>query len=136
MICGIVIFSVLHAPINVPLLARVSGQALDMNHELKIHGVANLFSSCFGFMQTYQCFGMSLAYYKCGGGSRLGSCMQGLMVMLALPWIASIIPLLPRMPAGLFLSHVGIEMIMESLIDTWSILTTIEYIMVSWSSKS
>eukprot|EP00438_Fugacium_kawagutii_P013174 Skav230170 [mRNA] locus=scaffold196:7948:19347:- [translate_table: standard] len=130
LLCGIVIFSCLHVPVNVPALAHATSKQADINKELYAHGVANLFSGCCGFLQTYMVYSSSVLYHKCGGGSRITGVLVGILLILCIPAASKLISYVPRMLAGLLLGHLGVELLWESLLDTWPTLDTLEYVIV------
>lgn len=130
LLCGIVIFSCLHVPVNVPALAQATRKQADINKELFAHGVANLFSGCCGCLQTYMVYSSSVLYHKCGGGARVTGVIVGFLVILCIPVANSLISYVPRMLAGVLLGHLGVELLWESLLDTWPNLDTLEYVIV------
>ena len=130
LLCGIVIFSCLHVPVNVPALAQATRKEADINKELFAHGVANLFSGCCGCLQTYMVYSSSVLYHKCGGGARVTGVIVGFLVILCIPVANSLISYVPRMLAGVLLGHLGVELLWESLLDTWPNLDTLEYVIV------
>ena len=48
--------SLIHIPVNVPALAATTGTDVDLNKELKAHGVSNLLCGLFGGLQTYMAY--------------------------------------------------------------------------------
>ena len=62
LLCGIVVFSCLHVPVNVPGLAYLTRKRVKINQELVAHGWANLASACFGSLQTYMVYSCSVLY--------------------------------------------------------------------------
>lgn len=126
---GIVLFSVLHVPVNVPALSEQVCK-LDMGASLMAHGVANLLSSCFGSLQTYTTFSFSFFYYKCGGRGQVNGVLLSLMLLACIPCIPSIIIRLPRVVAGCLLTHIGVELLSESVIDTWRSLDVFERVIL------
>ena len=130
LLCGVVIFSCLHVPVNVPALAHATGRRVDINKELAAHGAANLFSAIFGSLQTYMVYSSSVLYHKCGGGARVTGICVGCVVVLCIPVASFVISWVPRMLAGLLLCHLGVELLWESLVDIWPSLDTLEYMIV------
>ena len=130
LLCGIVIFSCLHVPVNVPALAHATGRRANISKELAAHGAANLLSGCFGFLQSYMVYSSSVLYHKCGGGARVTGVCVGCLVVLCIPVASLVISYIPRMLAGLLLCHLGVELLWESLVDTWPSLDTLEYVIL------
>lgn len=127
---GIMLFSCLHVPVNVPALAAVTKGKQDIDASLMAHGVANLLSACFGSLQTYMTFSSSFLYYKCGGRGQVSSILLALLLLWCIPWIPSIIIRLPRVVAGCLMMHIGVELFFESVVDTLPGLDWLECIML------
>ena len=130
LLLGIVIFSCLHVPVNVPALAQATGRKVNVNHELAAHGIANIVAACLGTLQNYMVYSSSLLYFKCGGGCRTTGCCISLGVLIIIPLASPVISYLPRVLAGVLLGHLGVELVWEALIDTWPTLDVLEYIIV------
>ena len=130
LLCGIVVFSCLHVPVNVPALAQATGRRVDVNKELTAHGMANLVAAGLASLQTYMVYSSSLLYFRCGGGSRVTGFCIALAVMACIPLTSSLICYLPRMLAGLLLGHLGVELLWESVVDTWPRLGWPDYLIV------
>jgi len=120
--------------VNVPALARGSAprraRAVDINRELAAHGAANLLAAALGTVQNYMVYSSSVLYRKCGGGSRAASGAVALALFAGIPYVSSLIPFLPRLLAGLLLVHLGLELVLESLVSTWKDLDSVEYAIV------
>ncbi|CAJ1364345.1 unnamed protein product [Effrenium voratum] len=130
LLCGIVVFSCLHVPVNVPALAQATGRRVDVNKELTAHGMANLVAAGLASLQTYMVYSSSLLYFRCGGGSRVTGFCIALAVMACIPLTSSLICYLPRMLAGVLLGHLGVELLWESVVDTWPRLGWPDYLIV------
>lgn len=65
---ALIVFSLLHVPINVPSLGLTTGQIADTNDELVTHGISNLLSALTGGLQNYLCYANSALFFQCGGG--------------------------------------------------------------------
>lgn len=65
---ALIVFSLIHVPINIPSLCMTTNEVADIDHELKVHGIANALSGCVGTLQNYLCYSNSALYFKCGGG--------------------------------------------------------------------
>ncbi|KAA0157026.1 hypothetical protein FNF29_00378 [Cafeteria roenbergensis] len=64
---GLVVFSLIHVPINVPALAVATGQAADLNAEMAVHGWSNFLAALVGAPMNYLCFSASALFAKCNG---------------------------------------------------------------------
>ena len=130
LLVGIVVFSCLHVPVNVPALAQATGREVNVNRELEAHGIANLIAACLGTLQNYMVYSSSLLYFKCGGGSRITGICVAVAVLMIIPLAGSVISFLPRILAGVLLGHLGVELVWEALVDTWPTLDLLEYVIV------
>ncbi|KAI8823013.1 sulfate transporter family-domain-containing protein [Fimicolochytrium jonesii] len=113
-------FGILHVPINVPALAVSTHQDVDLNRELIGHGVSNLVSGLFGTTQNYLVYSNSILYIRSGGNSVTG----GLLLALGTGavWMAGgkVIGFVPTIVVGSLIFHLGIDLLKESVWDTWN----------------
>eukprot|EP00980_Cylindrotheca_fusiformis_P029213 scaffold22753_cov160-Cylindrotheca_fusiformis.AAC.5 len=120
-------FSLIHVPINIPAFAISTDVEVDMNAELMAHGYSNLLSGIFGGLQNYVTYSNSVLYAKSGGNGRISSlCIVALTMLLFVigPEIASY---LPRCMAGTLLLHIGIDLFLEGVYDSFGNYDQIEY---------
>uniref|UniRef100_A0A7S1TMZ3 STAS domain-containing protein n=1 Tax=Phaeomonas parva TaxID=124430 RepID=A0A7S1TMZ3_9STRA len=126
-IIALTIFSLMHAPINIPSLSISTHTDVDMNKELIAHGVSNLAVGFAGGLQNYLCYSNSLLYARCGGGGRfMGFVLTGLLVLFFFigPDAVSYVP---RAMAGCLLIHVGLDLTAEALVDSIGQYDSYEY---------
>lgn len=98
-----------------------------MNTELIAHGYSNLLSGCVGGLQNYMAYTQSVIYDKSGGtGKASGFAVALVSVLLYIvgPTVASYIP---RCMAGTLLLHVGIDLFLEGVVDSYSKFDRLEY---------
>lgn len=122
------IFSLIHVPINIPAFSISSNQDVDINQELIAHGYSNIFSGLCGGLQNYMAYTQSILYAKSGGygkGSGVAVAIISSILFLVGPFVASLIP---RCMAGTLLLHVGIDLFLEGIFDTWGKFERLEYI--------
>lgn len=138
---ALVLFSLIHVPINIPAFAVSSNVDVDMNAELIAHGYSNGIAGLVGGMcvddspaafkssltnslnftqglQNYMAYTQSMIYYKSGGNGRSSSLAVALCTTFLFfvgPQIASY---LPRCMAGTLLLHCGIDLFMEGVYDS------------------
>ncbi|KAJ9459800.1 putative vacuolar membrane protein [Diplonema papillatum] len=80
-IVGIVLFTMLHVPVNVPALSLTCGRPCYIDAELSSQGIANIVCGCFGALQCYLVYGVSALYFKCGGGGKKESLIIASIVL-------------------------------------------------------
>ena len=124
---ALVLFSLIHVPINIPAFAVSSDVDVDMNKELIAHGWSNGIVGLFGGLQNYMAYTQSIIYYKSGGQGHASSlAVAGLTSILFLigPIIASH---MPRCMAGTLLFHCGIDLLLEGVSDSFGKYDYLEY---------
>jgi SulP family sulfate permease len=124
---ALTLFSLIHVPINIPAFANSTDTDVDMNKELIAHGYSNLLVGIFGGLQNYMAYTQSVLYDKSGGtGKASGYAVAGITSVLFLigPTIASYIP---RCMAGTLLVHVGVDLFLEGVYETWGKFDALEY---------
>eukprot|EP00754_Rhynchopus_humris_P007241 Rhum_TRINITY_DN13384_c0_g2::Rhum_TRINITY_DN13384_c0_g2_i1::g.59625::m.59625/K03321/TC.SULP; sulfate permease, SulP family len=129
-IAGIVIFTALHVPVNVPALAMTVGQSCDIDREFKAHGISNMLSGALGGLQTYLVYSTSALYYKCGGSGRVGQLVVAAVIFVFAVGGRVALELLPRPLAGVVLIHLGSELLKEVFVDSLVTITPVEYAQV------
>mmetsp|Transcript_20770 Transcript_20770/g.31954 ORF Transcript_20770/g.31954 Transcript_20770/m.31954 type:complete len:959 (+) Transcript_20770:55-2931(+) len=120
-------FSLIHVPINVPAFAISSNVEADMNAELVAHGYSNFISGMFGGLQNYMTYSNSVIYDRAHGNGKMSSlCIVFLtgVTFLVGPSIASYAP---RCMAGTLLIHIGIDLCLEAVYDSFGNYDPLEY---------
>ena len=98
-----------------------------MNKELLAHGFANLFAGLFVGLQNYMAYTQSVLYHKSGGVGRFsGYAVAALISVLFVvgPTMASHTP---RCMAGALLLHVGLDLFLEGVYDSYGKFDYLEY---------
>jgi SulP family sulfate permease len=120
-------FALIHVPINIPAFAVSLDVDANVDAELVAHGYANLLSGMFGGLQTIMTYSFSVLYMKSGGKGRCSSlAVAGVGVLLFVfgPQLSVYIPVCM---AGTLLLHVGIDLFLEGIIDSWGSYDYLEY---------
>lgn len=121
-------FGILHVPINVPALAASTGEDnVDVDRELLAHGISNALSGLLGSIQNYLVYTNSVLFIRSGADSRLSGVMLAIAtfgVMIAGPGVIGFIPV---MVVGALIFLLGIELIVEALVDTYGRVSRFEY---------
>lgn len=124
---ALVLFSLIHVPINIPAFAVSTNVDVDMNRELVAHGWSNGIVGLFAGLQNYMAYTQSIIYYKSGGKGRASSlAVAGLTSILFFigPTVASY---MPRAMAGTLLLHCGIDLFLEGVSDSYGKYDYLEY---------
>jgi SulP family sulfate permease len=114
-------FGILHVPINVPALSVSTKQDVNLSQEIIGHGISNLLSGFSGGCQNYMVYSNSLLYIRSGGDSTISGVLLTLATILI--WIKGswIISYVPTIVVGSLIFHLGIDLLKESVFDTWSV---------------
>jgi SulP family sulfate permease len=120
-------FALIHVPINIPAFAVSLNVDTDMNAELVAHGYSNILSGVFGGLQTIMTYSFSVLYMKSGGQGRcslLAVAGVGVMLFIFGPQLSVYIPVCM---AGTLLLHVGLDLFLEGIFDSWGSYDRLEY---------
>jgi len=124
---ALILFSLIHVPINIPAFALSTNTDANMNKELIAHGISNMLAGAGCGLQNYLAYTQSVLYDKSGGSGRVsGLAVATLTAILFFvgPTIASYIP---RCMAGTLLLHVGIDLFLEGVWDSYGKFDLLEY---------
>lgn len=129
-IFALAFFGILHVPINVPALSVSVNTDVDINKELKLHGFTNLFSGCIGSLQNYLVYSNSVLFIRSGGNSNIAGFLLGLATFSLLVIGTSFVKFVPTIIVGGLIFHLGFDLMKEALIDTFGIVSAIEYVTI------
>jgi SulP family sulfate permease len=124
---ALTLFSLIHVPINIPAFALSTNIEADMNNELIAHGYSNIIAGMLGGLQNYMAYTQSVLYDKSGGTGKPSGIAVALTTTLLFfvgPTIASYIP---RCMAGTLLLHVGLDLFLEGVWDSYGKFDLLEY---------
>uniref|UniRef100_A0A7S2GZ62 Cyclic nucleotide-binding domain-containing protein n=1 Tax=Helicotheca tamesis TaxID=374047 RepID=A0A7S2GZ62_9STRA len=124
---SLIAFSLIHVPINIPAFAISTNVEADFNAELIAHGYSNVFAGMLGGLQNYMTYGGSMMYANAGGegkGSSLAVSIGTAAFFFIGPSIASYIP---RCMAGTLLLHLGVDLFIEGIYDSYENFDWLEY---------
>ncbi|KAJ3193658.1 hypothetical protein HDU82_002738 [Entophlyctis luteolus] len=128
---SLVFFALLHVPINIPALAASTNQDYDMNRELYCHAVSNFFSGLAGTPQNYIVYSNSLLVMRCGGNTRMAGALVTIGTIVL--WIigGDVIKFVPTILVGCLIFHLGIDLLIESLVETLHMpISRLEYVTI------
>lgn len=124
---ALVMFSLIHVPINIPAFAVSSDVDVDMNTELMAHGYSNGIVGIMGGLQNYMAYTQSIIYYKSGGSGRSSSLAVALCTTILFFIGPNIASYMPRCMAGTLLLHCGIDLFLEGVYDSYGKYDYLEY---------
>ncbi len=124
-------FGILHVPINVPALAvSVEMDRVDVDRELVAHGISNVLSGMIGSIQNYLVYTNSVLFRRSGADSRLAGVMLAIgtgIIMVIGPVVVGYIPI---MVVGALIFLLGLELLVESIIEPYHKVSKFEYITI------
>jgi SulP family sulfate permease len=121
------LFSLIHVPINIPAFALSTKTDTNMDAELLAHGYSNIVAGMFGGLQNYMAYTQSVLYAKSGGTGKASGFAVAFTTSILFfvgPAIASYIP---RCMAGTLLLHVGLDLFLEGICDSYGKFDLLEY---------
>lgn len=124
---ALTVFSLIHVPINIPAFALSTNVDVDMNIELMAHGYSNLISGLCGGLQNYMAYTQSVLYDRSGGHGKVSGMLVAVVTSVLFfigPKIASYAP---RCMAGTLLIHVGMDLFLEGVYDSFGKFDALEY---------
>ncbi|KAJ3383273.1 hypothetical protein HDU92_004274 [Lobulomyces angularis] len=120
-ILALTFFGILHVPINVPALSVSTNQQVNINTEIVMHG------SC----QNYLVYTNSVLFFRSGGDSRIAGFLLTVAVGICFFYASSVILFVPVIVVGSLIFHLAIDLMIESLYDTWSSeVSNLEYLTI------
>jgi len=126
----IAIVSVISLLLNAGGIELATRQDMDLNHELRAAGFANLAAGLFGGPAGYHYLGDSVLAYKMRAQSRTTIVVASLMCALALFLGASILSYIPKLLVGGLLLFLGLSFLVEWVYDAWFKLPRVDYCLV------
>jgi len=124
---SLAVFSLFHVPINIPAFAISTRVEPDMNAELIAHGYSNALVGLFGGLQNYLCYSNSVIYSKSNGKGKWSSLTLVAITVVIFIYGPTLASYVPRCMAGTLLLHVGIDLILEGVVETREDYDKLEY---------
>lgn len=114
-------------PINIPAFSISTNVDPDMNAELMAHGYSNTLSGIFGGLQNYMAYSNSVIYYKANGDGMVSSFCIVLTTCVIFVFGPTMASFVPRCMAGTLLLHLGIDLFLEGVYESFSDYDRLEY---------
>ncbi|KAL9123094.1 MAG: hypothetical protein Q9187_000345 [Circinaria calcarea] len=124
-------FGILHVPINIPALGLSTGEDnVDVDRELRGHGLSNALSGLCGSIQNYLVYTNTVLFIRSGGDSRVAGCLLALGTFGILVVGARIIGFIPITVVATLIYFLAIDLLTEALVHTWGRLHRLEYLTI------
>lgn len=129
-IATILIVSVVALLFNASGIELVFKKDMDLNHELRAAGVANVVSGLGGGMAGFHALSSAALGYRTGVAGRLIGVTMALVCALVLVAGARLLSLTPKFVLGGLLMYLGFSFLVEWLYHAWFKLPRIDYVVV------
>jgi SulP family sulfate permease len=126
----VLILSVVSLLLNASALELTIKQDVDLDHELKVAGVANLLSGFGGGMVGYHALSLSAISYRVGARGRLPGLIAGSLCAIALLVGPALLAYFPKFVLGGLLFFLGLDFLAEWVVASWSKLSRGDYAVV------
>lgn len=125
-------FALLHVPINIPALGlTLQFDEVDVDRELRAHGISNALSGLCGSVQNYLVYTNTVLFIRSGGDSRLAGLLLAVATTAVLLAGPALIGYIPVMVVGALIFFLGIDLLREALWSTLGKANRLEYLTVS-----
>ncbi|MFO2484480.1 SulP family inorganic anion transporter [Legionella pneumophila serogroup 9] len=125
----VILVSFIALLLNASSYELIVNKQLDLNKELRIAGIGNVFSGLLGGMVGYLSLSASTVA-KEYGGARIIGVMAFVPMLLILCFGAVVVECFPKMAIGCYLFYIAFCFLSEWLINTWRLLNLSEYLIV------
>lgn len=129
-IASILVLSVLSLLLNSTSLELAIQRDININHELRSAGVANIFSGFVGGLIGFQALSESTLSYRLGGRGRIVGLSAAILSIVTLFTGVSLISYFPKMLVGGMLLFLGLDFLIEWVITGWSKLSKTDYFII------
>ncbi|MCK5351701.1 SLC26A/SulP transporter family protein [bacterium] len=116
--------------LNVSGLELITHRDIELNHELKVAGVANIISSFVGSPPSFHTLSFSALSEKMGARTRSTGLFAAMMCGLVLIFGTSLLSFFPKPLVGGMLMFLGVSLLVEWLYDGWFRLSKIDYALI------
>jgi len=127
---AVIVLSLISLLLNVSALEVASKEDIDMNHELKSAGLANLVAGLFGSPVGYQTLSLTVLAHRLNAKTRLAGVFAALVCGGTLLFGASLLSFFPKPMLGGILLYMGLSFLVEWVIDKRSRLPRTDYLLV------
>jgi SulP family sulfate permease len=126
----ILVLSAVSLLLNATGIELAVGQDIDLNRELRAAGVANILSGLGGGIVGFHVLGPSVLSHRVGARSRLPGLVAGSICAVMLFVGAPLLVFFPRPLLGGMLLFLGLDFLVEWVVDGWSRLSRADYAVV------
>ena len=126
----VLILSVIGFLLNASALELTMHQDIELNRELRVVGFTNIISGLLGGMVGYHMLGDTALNYRVGARGKLPGIITGLVCLATFMLGSSLLAYLPRSLLGGLLFFLGLEFLVEWVVEGWRKLSRGDYAVV------
>jgi len=127
-IASLAIFTVILVPVRIPSLSLHTGEEVNFDQELIVQGLGNICAGCLGTPHNYLSYSNSVFFHELRGTGRASRHVVTLLTFGMFFYGAEILNLTPRLIAGVIMIHLGIDLLLGTLIKGSKQLNNLEYL--------
>ncbi|MEM8619747.1 MAG: STAS domain-containing protein, partial [Actinomycetota bacterium] len=127
---AIVVVAIVALLLNYSGLETAMRTDIDVDAELRHTGLGNLVNGAAGCPPGFVAFGMSSLGHRLGARTRSGIIVTAGILVAVLAFGAGSIALVPRLVAGGFLVYLGLGLLREWLVATWTRVSKVDYALI------
>lgn len=116
--------------LNATGLELATMKDVQLDHELRVAGMANMVVGFLGGMIGYLSVSRSLLNFKAGATHRMAGLFAAILCGLLMFWGSHVLVLLPKPVLGGVLLYLGLGLLWDWLIDAWKKLSLFDYWLV------
>jgi sulfate permease, SulP family len=124
---AILIISAVSVLLNISGLELGLHKDVDLNHELRTAGIANLLSALLGGMITYQGLSLSILNHQISGKGRMAGVVAGLFCLLMLVIGTSLLTYIPKALLGGLLIFIGLNFLNDWVFQGYKKFGRLDY---------
>ena len=125
-----IILNAISVLFNYSGLELIIKQDVDLDRELKMTGISNIFAGLGGTPPGYLTLSETSMAYNIGARSRLSSIVVVLLCAFTLFFGANVLSVFPKVILGGLILNLGLSFLEEWLYDTWAKLTRNDYFVI------
>jgi sulfate permease, SulP family len=126
----VVLFSTIALLLNATGMELAFRRDMDLDHELRMTGVANLLAGFGGGMPGYHSVSRSTLNHRMGANSRFPGLLLAVLSAVILFGGMRLLTYFPKPVLGALLFYLGMTFLVEWLYDGWSRLSRADYVLV------
>ena len=116
--------------LNAGGLELATDRDLEIDHDLRVAGAANLLAGLAGGLVGFKQLSLSTLNFKLGGSSRLPGLVAAIVCLLVLAAGSSLVAYVPKVVVGSLLFYLGLNFLYEWVFMGWFKLPKIDYAII------